>query len=136
MNGEIPSELYWLTLTALLTSLLWVPYILKHIAEAGVVSALSYQNLDTTPEAAWGKRAKRAHYNAVENLAVFAPLAITVVLIDAGSGTTATACAVYFFARLVHYPMAVFRVPYVRTLTFTISWLALLVLVVAILGAM
>lgn len=135
MNGEIPSELYWLTLTALLTALLWVPYILKHIAEVGVVPALTYQNLDTTPEAAWGKRAKRAHYNAVENLAVFAPLAITVVLIDAGSGTTATACAVYFFARLVHYPMAVFRVPFLRTLTFAIGWLALVVLVVAILGA-
>lgn len=135
MNGGIPSELYWLTLTALLTALLWVPYILKHIVEVGVVPALTYQNLDTTPEAAWGKRAKRAHYNAVENLAVFAPLAITVVLIDAGSGTTATACAVYFFARLVHYPMAVFRVPFLRTLTFAIGWLAVLVLVVAILGA-
>lgn len=135
MNGGIPSELYWLTLTALLTALLWVPYILKHIVEVGVVPALTYQNLDTTPEAAWGKRAKRAHYNAVENLAVFAPLAITVVLIDAGSGTTATACAAYFFARVVHYPMAVFRVPFLRTLTFAIGWLAVLVLVVAILGA-
>lgn len=135
MNGEFPSELYWLTLTALLTALLWVPYILKHIAEVGVVPALTYQNLDTTPEATWGKRAKRAHYNAVENLAVFAPLAIMVVVIDAGSGTTATACAVYFFARLVHYPMAVFRVPFLRTLTFAIGWLALVVLVVAILGA-
>lgn len=135
MNGEVPGELYWLTLTALLTTLLWVPYILKHIAEVGLVPALTYQNLDTTPEAAWGKRAKRAHYNAVENLAVFAPLAITVVLIGAGSATTATACAVYFFARLVHYPAAVFRVPFLRTLTFAIGWLALLALAVAILGA-
>ena len=136
MNAEIPSELSWLALTALLTALLWVPYILRHIAEVGVVPALTYQNLDTTPEAAWGKRAKRAHYNAIENLAVFAPLMITVVLIGAQSGTTATACAVYFFARLVHYPVAVFRVPYLRTLSFAVGWLAQIVLVVVILGAL
>jgi len=135
MTGALPSELYWLTLSALLTVLLWLPYILKHIAEVGLVAALTYQNLDTTPEAEWGKRAKRAHYNAVENLAVFAPLAITVVLIDAGTDTTAAACAVYFFARLAHYPVAVFRVPFLRTLTFFIAWLALLVLGAAILGA-
>lgn len=35
----------------------------------------------------------------------------------------------------VYYPMAVFRVPFLRTLTFAIGWLAVVVLVVAILGA-
>jgi len=42
----------------------------------------------------------------VEKLAVFAPIAITVVLAGADSPTTATVCAIYFFARLVHYPVA------------------------------
>lgn len=64
MNGEIPSELYWLTLTALLTALLWVPYILKHIAEVGVVPALTYQNLDTTP----GRAVARSRYMWVATL--------------------------------------------------------------------
>jgi len=131
----MPDELYWLTLTALVTALFWVPYILKHIAEVGVVPALTYQNLDTTPEAAWGKRAKRAHYNAIENLAVFAPLVIAVVLIGAESGTTASACAVYFFARLVHYPVAIFRVPFLRTLSFFVGWIAQVILALAILAA-
>ena len=134
MNGELPAELFWLTLTALLTALLWIPYILRHIAEAGLIPALTYQSLDTTPTATWGKRAKRAHYNAVENLAVFAPLALTVVVLGAGSTTTATACAVYFFARLVHYPVAVFAVPFLRTLSFAVGMLAQVVLALAILG--
>lgn len=135
MNGALPAELFWLTLTALMTALLWVPYILRHIAEVGVVPALTYRQLDTTPEAAWGRRAKRAHYNAVENLAVFAPLAIVAVLTGASSATTATACAVYFFARLVHYPVAVLRIPYLRTLSFAVGAIAQVVLALAILSA-
>lgn len=136
MNGEIPAEFYWLTLTALLTALLWAPYILQHILERGPIPALTYQSLDTTPDAEWGKRAKRAHYNAVENLAVFAPLVIVVVLAGADSTATAGACAVYFFARLVHYPVAVLRVPFLRTLSFAVGWIAQLVLALAILGAL
>lgn len=136
MTGELPAELFWLTLTALMTALLWLPYILKHILESGLIPALTYQSLDTTPDAAWGKRAKRAHYNAVENLAVFAPLVVTVVLIGAESSTTASACAVYFFARLVHYPVAIFRVPFLRTLSFAIGAVAQLVLAFTILGAL
>jgi len=72
----------------------------------------------------------------VENLAVFAPLAITVVLARADSGTTAAACAIYFFARLVHYPVATLGVPVVRTVAFAIGSVAQIVLAIAILAAM
>lgn len=136
MNGEIPAELFWLTLTALLTALLWVPYILQHIGEHGVVRALTYAAPSTTPDAEWGRRAKQAHYNAVENLAVFAPLAITVVLVGAESGLTAGACAVYFFARLAHYPLAILRIPFLRTLSFAVGAVAQVLLALAILGAL
>ena len=135
MNAEVPAELFWLALTALMTALFWVPYILQHIAEAGVVRALTYVLPDTTPEAEWGRRAKRAHYNAVENLAVFAPLAIAVVLVGAESATTAGACAVYFFARLVHYPVAILRIPLLRTLSFFVGTVAQVILALAVLGA-
>jgi uncharacterized MAPEG superfamily protein len=136
MTGEMHAELFWLTCTALMTALFWIPYIVTHLLESGVVRAVTDASLDTTPKAAWAQRAKRAHYNAVENLAVFAPLAISAVLAGADSATTATACAVYFFARLVHYPVATFGVPVVRTVAFAIGSVAQIVLAIAVLAAM
>lgn len=135
MIAEMHEELFWLAWTALITALFWIPYIVKHILESGLVRAVTDASLDTTPQADWGRRAKRAHYNAMENLAVFAPLAIAVVLVGAASGTTATACAVYFFARLAHYPIATLGVPVVRTVSFVIGSIAQIVLALAILAA-
>lgn len=133
MIGETHEELFWLTWTVLMTAVFWMPYIVKHMLESGAVRAVSDASLDTTPQADWGRRAKRAHYNAVENLAVFAPLAMTVVLVGADSGATAAACAVYFFARLVHYPVAALGVPVVRTVAFVVGFIAQVVLAVAVL---
>ena len=89
-------ELLWLTLFCALSALAWVPYILLFIAQQGPVKAL----LDTTGihefEPGWGQRAKRAHYNTVENLAVFAPLVLTVVILGVGDAITEIAALVFF----------------------------------------
>jgi hypothetical protein len=41
-EAPMTAELYWLTLTALLTALMWVPYILNRIAVQGLMAAMSY----------------------------------------------------------------------------------------------
>lgn len=134
MSLETPPELFWLGLTCLATALFWAPYILLHIAETGLIKATGDPSVDTTPKAAWGVRAKKAHYNAIENLAIFAPLAIGVVLTGAASSTTALACAIYFFARIAHFVVATLGVPFLRTGAFFVGVGAQITLALALIG--
>lgn len=119
------TDLYMLTLTAGLTALMWLPYILQRIMEHGLMATVTYQS-DDKPIAAWAERAKRAHYNAVENLAPFAALVLVANATGAANAATAAACIVYFWIRLVHYVVYIMAVPYARTLCFAIGWLAML----------
>ena len=73
----------------------------------------------------WAARAKKAHYNAVENLAPFAGLVIVAQLAGAANAATAAAAIAYFWARVAHYVLYVSGVPFGRTLSFTVGWLAM-----------
>ncbi len=127
-------ELFWLTATILMTALFWLPYILQHILETGLVKAVSDPDISTTPQVGWGQRAKRAHGNAVENLVIFAPLVVLVVGLGLSGPATATACGVYFFARLVHFSVSTAGVPVVRTLSFAVGVMVQIYLAVVVLG--
>ena len=74
-----------------------------------------------------------AHENAVENLVIFAPLVLVAQAIGVHTPVTATACIVYFWARLTHFVVYSLRIPFVRTLAFLIGWGAQIVLFFAIL---
>ncbi len=127
------SELFWLVLTVLMTSLLWVPYIVNRIVENGLIKALSNPKPDAPPKALWASRMMHAHDNAVENLVLFAPLVLSVHVLGQSSATTLLASQVYFFARLSHYAVYSFGVPYLRTVAFFIGAVAQLVLAVTLL---
>jgi uncharacterized MAPEG superfamily protein len=73
-----------------------------------------------------------AHDNAVENLVLFAPLVLVANALHISTGATVAACAVYFWARLAHFIVYALGIPVLRTLCWTVSWLALVVLVLAI----
>ena len=132
MPDSISPELYWLILTTLFTGVLWMPYMLEIIGRAGMFGALAATG-GTEPKAEWSIRAKKAHANAVENLVVFAPLAIAVHVLDAGSALTANAAAAYFALRVAHAVVFTFGIPYLRTLTFMGAFGCQLVLVAALL---
>jgi uncharacterized MAPEG superfamily protein len=119
------TDLYMLTLTAGLTALMWLPYILQRIMEHGLMTALTY-TADDKPVAAWAERAKRAHYNAVENLAPFAALVLVAHLVGAANAATAAAATVYFWIRLAHYVVYTMGIPFGRTVCFAIGWAAML----------
>lgn len=125
------TEMTYLAYTCLFTVIMWIPYILNMIKVRGLVRAVSYPD-NPEPLAPWAQRMKMAHYNAVENLVVFAPLVIIVELTQANSDTTAMSCLVYLLARIAHYLCYSFAVPWMRTLTFAVSWLCLLSLFSAI----
>ena len=127
-------ELMWLTLTVILTGLLWIPYILDRILVRGLMGAMANPSRNDKPQAAWAQRLYFAHTNAVENLVIFAPL---VLILDAqghSTQSTAIACAVYFWARLAHALVYVLGIPVLRTLAFTVGFLAQVALVLAIFG--
>ena len=127
-------ELFWLTLTIVLTGMSSLPYVGEILSTHGVMNAMSEGGGPPPNKAAWACRARRAHANAVENLVLFAPLVLMIVLMDLGTRVTALACAVYFFARVTHYIVYTLGVPYVRTLIFVVSLAAIGVLVVRLFG--
>jgi uncharacterized MAPEG superfamily protein len=130
------AELYWLALTVAMTGLMWVPYILDRFATRGLMGTFANPSPDLPSQSDWAIRMKAAHYNAVENLAVFAPLVLVLSVVGISTGATAAACAVYFWARLVHLVVYTLGVPVVRTLAFLVGWAAQVVLFLAIFGLM
>ncbi|ARN83074.1 MAPEG family protein [Methylocystis bryophila] len=128
------TALQWLAATALLTALLTLPYVLGRIGAVGLMGAMA----NPTPELeagepSWVRRGKAAHYNAVENLVVFA----TLVLVAQASGVAGRpivvyAAAIYFFARLAHYLVYALGIPGLRTLTWAAGFVATLMVAWAI----
>lgn len=134
MDTALAPELYWTTLTIVLTALLWVPHILQRVIELGLVAALSDPRHDVKTQAPWAQRAIAAHTNAVENLVIFAPLAVIVSMTNMGTAMTATAAMIYFYARLAHYVIYVMALPWLRTPMFVIGFACQLVLAGTLLG--
>ena len=127
-------ELLWLTLTIILTGVLWVPYMIDRAQVRGLRGAMANPSRRDKAQSPWAERLYFAHTNAVDNLVIFAPL---VLMLDAlGHSTPATvwACAVYFFARLAHAIVYALGIPVARTLAFTVGFLAQAVLVLAVFG--
>jgi len=123
------SSMFWLWATILMTALMWVPYIVHIIMTKGPEKAM----MEVEPEdpktfAPWARRAKAAHYNAVENLVLFAPLVIMGYVLKVNTPTFVSAVKIYFWARLAHYGVYTYGIPYARTITFAIAWGATMVM--------
>jgi len=116
------SELMSLTWVIALSAVMWMPYVVNVIAVRGLLDAVGYPE-NPPPMAAWAERMKAAHYNAVENLVVFAALVLIANAAGISNETTVLACEVYFWARLVHLLSYTFAIPWVRTLAFAVGWL-------------
>jgi uncharacterized MAPEG superfamily protein len=84
----------------------------------------------------WAERMKAAHYNAVENLMVFAPLILMLHALSISTTATVAAAATYFWARLVHFVVYTMGLPVVRTLAFAVGFFAQAVLLLALFGVM
>ena len=69
-------ELMWLTLTVILTGVLWIPYILDRCRVRGLMGSMANPSRNDKPQSAWAQRLYFAHTNAVENLMIFAPLVL------------------------------------------------------------
>jgi len=127
-------ELMWLTLTVILTGLMWVPYILDRLVVRGLMGSMANPSRNDKPQSAWAQRLYFAHTNAVENLVIFAPLVLILHAQDHSTQSTVLACAVYFWARLAHAVVYTLGIPVLRTLAFAVGFVAQVTLALAIFG--
>jgi uncharacterized MAPEG superfamily protein len=134
MPGNSP-ELVYSALAAGFTGILWIPIILNRLREMGWWKALKNPEPDVRPHSAWAYRLANAHRNAIENLVVFAPLAIAVHLLEVGNAATATAAGLFFWARVCHALIYTFGVPLLRTIAFAIGFVCQGLLLLRVLGA-
>lgn len=128
------TSLEWLAATALMTALFWVPYILERMVALGVIGALKPVDPEhELKQALWSRRAKRAHYNAVENLVVFSTLVLVAQAMGKADGSQVLlASQVYFWARLVHFPSLTFGLPGIRTLAYLTGFAAQIMVAIEI----
>ena len=125
-------ELTMLTWVVILPLVCWVPYILNRVMVEGLVGAVGYPD-DPKPLAPWAARAKKAHYNSVENLVAFAAMVLILHAVGISNETTVMACTVYFWARLAHYLVFAAGIPWLRTLAYFVGWLCTVALVLQVL---
>jgi uncharacterized MAPEG superfamily protein len=113
-------------LTAILTSLLWIPVVIGYVTARGTLTAENYRVAPTSALPAWVNRANRAHLNAVVLIAYAVGLS---------TSTTQVCAAVYFYARLAHAVIHIsgFGLLMARTVAFTVAWVAFMIYAVVLL---
>ncbi|MGO8798114.1 MAG: MAPEG family protein [Roseiarcus sp.] len=126
------TDLTYLALTAMLTAALWIPYIACQVMTNGVLGPPNYVDPAQRPVPLWGQRAHRAYLNAVECFAPFAALVIVAHLAGKADAMTAFWATSYFWLRLAHAVVYWLAVPYVRTLFFTLGFVAVVGLFVEV----
>ena len=84
----------------------------------GLLTALKNPQPDARASADWAFRLANAHHNAVENLVVFAPLAIIVHVLEIGDTLTAQAGLAFVASRIAHTIIYTFGIPLLRTIAF------------------
>jgi len=134
---KFTSELYSLTIISAATGLMWVPYVVARMTTHGVMRAIGTPGPDYPVDAPWADRARRAHLNAIENLAVFAPLVLVAAIIEISTRVTVLSAQIYLAARLAHYVIYVAGIPVVRTIAFLAGACATIAIAMVLLaGAM
>ena len=130
MEKIISSEIYWLTWNVVLTAFMVLPYAVYRLGKIGGIWQAFLRPLpgDAPFDDEWAHRAYRAHMNAFEGIALFAPVAIGVHVTGSSNEITAIASATYFWARLVYAPMYYFKVPVLRTASWFVGLAATLTL--------
>jgi uncharacterized MAPEG superfamily protein len=118
------TDLRYLALTAFLTAALWIPYVVAQVLTNGPLAPANYVDPAPRPLPLWGRRADRTYLNAVECFAPFAALVIVAHISGKADAMTAFWSGCFFWLRLAHAVVYLLGIPYVRTLIFTLGFVA------------
>ena len=118
------TDLKYLAFTAILTASLWIPYVIAQVRTNGPLAPANY--VDPAPRLVplWGQRAHRAYLNAVEGFAPFAALVIIAHITGKANAMTAFWAGCFFWLRLAHAAVYLAAIPYLRTVIFTLGFVA------------
>jgi uncharacterized MAPEG superfamily protein len=120
------ADLKYLAFTAILTASLWIPYIIAQVMTNGPLTPPNYIDPTPRPLPLWGRRADRTYINAVESFAPFAALVIAVHLSGKANAMTAFWAMAFFWLRLAHAIVYLLGIPYLRTVIFTLGYVAVI----------
>jgi len=125
----------YLALSGALTVLLWAPYILARLFVWGPITFLNNYPKGypaKEPEVPlWAERSKRAHLNMVETMPAFIAVIVAAGFLAVDSEAAITMWAsVFFYARIAHAVVYSLGIPFLRTPTYLVSWLAILMIAV------
>ena len=138
------ADLYWLTLTALVTAVMAVPYVTERILRVGFFSALGYSRESGTggfdqpveKPGCLGEAGARRPPQCCRKFADLATLVLVAHLLPGiDAGLVATAAKSYFFARLLHYVVYAAGIPVIRTLAFFVALASIFAIGYAVLTA-
>lgn len=121
------TEMTSLAYVTALTATLWIPYVLNRLFVGGFINTIAYPTVNV-PLSLWAQRLRAAHHNAIENLAVFAPLVLASQMMGISTPITALACTIFLWSRIVHVIAYTCAIPGVRTLAFVGGFIAQLLL--------
>jgi uncharacterized MAPEG superfamily protein len=120
------TELKYLAFTAMLTASLWIPYVVAQVSTNGSLKPVNYIDPTPRPLPPWGRRADRVYMNAIETFAPFAALVILIHIAGKETATTAFLAASFFWLRVVHAIVYWAGIPFIRTLVFTLGYVAVI----------
>ncbi|MEO1066954.1 MAG: MAPEG family protein [Pseudomonadota bacterium] len=124
------TELFYLTLTALLAASLWIPYIVGTnmvVSDPGP-DFIRPPDLRERPE--WVHRAHRAHLNLLEQFVPFAALILIAHTLNIQSAIIAWCAAIFFWLRVAHAVGMISGLTQfpVRPIIFSAGYIAILVI--------
>jgi uncharacterized MAPEG superfamily protein len=102
------------------------------VGQRGLVWAASARDEVKPPLTGIGGRLDRARANFLETFPLFLAVVVAAHLLQRHDATTVLGAQLYFWARLAHLPVYAAGIPYLRTLTWAVS----IVGIVMVLGAL
>ncbi len=125
------TEIQMLSLTGLVLLLLTIIQGTRNVLALGLPTAAGNQD-DIAPWTGWNDRLNRAVRNAIEAISIFAPVVVAVEFADANNATSALGAQIFFFARLLHAPIFVLGIPYLRTAAWTAGVVGIVMVALAL----
>ena len=119
------TDLKYLAWTAMLTAALWIPYVVCQVMTNGSWRRPT-MSIPRRARCRFGASARTAPISTRSE--VFAPFAVLVIvahLTGKANAMTAFWAACFFWLRLAHAVVYLLAVPYVRTLIFTLGFVAI-----------
>ena len=130
-NASYVSDLKFLVLAVGLTIVQMLIAVAGATLQVGLPKILS--NREPTPiRTGWVGRAMRAHHNMLENLPLFAILVliepVTFALTKGTAGIGALGAPLFFYGRLAYSGIYIAGIPVLRTLSWTVALVGIIVL--------